>query len=882
MEMNRESKIKTAINFLKESNLFEVDKYDLFKPLMGKVLDDTISKKDIEKFVDSIVPLSEESDRKVEHLERRKRIEKCTEGSIPREDLRVKLIKEIKSVENAGLIEKIEKIKLDPKFNIFYGPNASGKSSFYKAICNTLGYGKEILANKNEDRNSSIPKCCLEVEDRKGETREIEWKNGETKPKLNVKIFDMDISLSLVKDDQDNTFSLAHLKQEYFQLLSEFFDDLEVQLDDRKNIFLSKVDLLHQNLQEKVPFLFEDVEDLKEKNIKDITISEEEKNTLKSLIDEYEELQEVNFDDKIKILSNLNSRIEEILGIFGEKVDEKVEMENEHVWKYISTHEYFEKTNNLIRDYLTYKKILEENQIIQLKNFIPESWLRNNAWRNFIDRSFDFIKSLSENEKRKYLEEKCPYCLQELSEKAKSLIEGYKILQGELKEKISRADEVLNDYLDEISKTIESLEGISEKEKTIDEGIKDFLEPSKKTYDKNFIINLFVELKNAILNKNELKYSEEDIKRIEDFFNYYLSIYNKVSQKKVKYEEKNKNKEENLKKLNAKIEPIKRKNVIVKHKEELLKYVRIHNTLEKIDDILNLSVDAKTYVSRLATEFSKKVFIEEFQEYLDKEYESLNFAKPPKYQLSTRTTYGENKRVYRIGDKRIKEIFSEGEQKQHALADFFAQSEIENYKGVFIFDDPVTSLDECNMEYLSERILRLVQERDNQIILFTHNLVFLNYLLELTGEEKVKHFTRTSTAIFLDPDAKLGTERDLSVKLKEIKARVRLLEDQERRGSQINEYEIRNIYDLLSGYLESFVEVKILKSVISRYRPNIRMKTLNKINWENDVISDIIRLFNKTSRKGTRHSQPIGIQTPTFAELIKDKEDIDNLVSRTK
>jgi hypothetical protein len=58
------------------------------------------------------------------------------------------------------------------------------------------------------------------------------------------------------------------------------------------------------------------------------------------------------------------------------------------------------------------------------------------------------------------------------------------------------------------------------------------------------------------------------------------------------------------------------------------------------------------------------------------------------------------------------------------------------------------------------------------------------------------------------------------------------------------------------------------------------MNSLNKIEWGNNIISDVIHLYSKTSRKGSRHSQPIGIQTPTLAGLLTDKKDIDNLVSK--
>lgn len=877
--MNEEANIKTAIEFIKESKSFKSAKYNLLKPLLEKVLDDTITEEDIKKFVDSVAPLGGKNSDTEENLKEGKQVEGYINNLVQNEgDLRkITSIKEIKYIENVGLIDRIEAIKLDSGINIFYGLNASGKSSLYKAICNVLGYEKGTLANINVDANVNISKCCLEVEDWDGKTCEIEWQNGEAKPKLNVGIFDLDISLSLVKNDQDNTFSLAYLKQEYFQLLSEFLEKLEYQLKGRESNLTSKFDLLKQNLQSKLPFLFEEGKELKEENIKDVEISEEEKNNLKELQKEYEDIEKTNFEDKIRILANIITQIEEILKILGEKV----ETENRFVWEYAFTRDYFEKINNTINEYITYTKTQDNQRTIQLKDYIPENWLKSDTWKRFIESSFDFIRDLSEAKQKEYLEKTCPYCHQILSDRAKKMIESYKILQGETKQKMNDINSKLNGYLDKIKKVLLDLEDFSKREERITEEIKEF--SVEKTYDRDVIMAIFTRLKDALLNKNKLEYSQEDIEKVKAFFEYYLDSHNKVLEKKDEYEGKNRNKEQSIKELEIKIQPLKYKNEIVENKENLLRYIRLFNVLKNTEGTLDIIKDAKTYISRLNTDFSKGVFIKEFQKYLDDEYENLNFSKPVKYQLSTKTTHGENKRVYRIGDRKIREIFSEGEQKQHALADFFAQNEIEDFKGVFIFDDPVTSLDECNMEYLAERIIRLVTERNAQVIIFTHNLVFLNYLLELTGEEKVNHFIRASNnAIFLDPSIKLGFDHDLTVKGKMVNERIASIKQKDKNDVSIDEYEIRNIYDLLSGYLESFVEVKIFKSVISRYRPNIRINSLNKVKWNNDLISEVTHLFNKTSRKGSRHSQPIGIQTPTLDGLLKDKEDIDNLVSKIK
>jgi len=115
---------------------------------MKKVLNDTFTEEDIKKFVDCLIPLDEKNDNKEENLKEIKKVEESIENSAKKEELRrIKSIKEIKCIENVGLIDKIESIKLNSEINFFYGLNASGKSSLYKAICNVLGYKKEILAN---------------------------------------------------------------------------------------------------------------------------------------------------------------------------------------------------------------------------------------------------------------------------------------------------------------------------------------------------------------------------------------------------------------------------------------------------------------------------------------------------------------------------------------------------------------------------------------------------------------------------------------------------------------------------------------------------------------------------------------------------------------
>ena len=75
----------------------------------------------------------------------------------------------------------------------------------------------------------------------------------------------------------------------------------------------------------------------------------------------------------------------------------------------------------------------------------------------------------------------------------------------------------------------------------------------------------------------------------------------------------------------------------------------------------------------------------------------------------------------------------------------------------------------------------------------------------------------------------------------------------------------------MSGYLESFVEVILFKEVVTRYRANIRMHSLDRVKGTDlSIIDDLMNLHNKTSRKCSRHSHPIPTPAPKYNELLID------------
>lgn len=87
------------------------------------------------------------------------------------------------------------------------------------------------------------------------------------------------------------------------------------------------------------------------------------------------------------------------------------------------------------------------------------------------------------------------------------------------------------------------------------------------------------------------------------------------------------------------------------------------------------------------------------------------------------------------GIKSVDDILSEGEQKATALALFLAEIILSDNHSVLVFDDPVNSMDHRIMGSFAKKLLQI----DNQVILFTHNRMFL----ESFGESSNGHFCKT-------------------------------------------------------------------------------------------------------------------------------------------
>ncbi|TXL02953.1 DNA repair protein [Methylococcaceae bacterium CS3] len=203
----------------------------------------------------------------------------------------------------------------------------------------------------------------------------------------------------------------------------------------------------------------------------------------------------------------------------------------------------------------------------------------------------------------------------------------------------------------------------------------------------------------------------------------------------------------------------------------------------------------------------------------------------PQYQI----------RLFAKPDEKVGSILSEGEQTCVALAAFLTELATATHRSTLVFDDPVSSLDHRWRKQVAKRLVEEVENR--QIIVFTHDLVFVNDLIDLANGQNrsigLNTISRGSKGTGIVSDG-------LPWIAKSVKDRIDLLEKSVRAAQKPYEYnqddeyrqQVSNIYNNLRASWERALEDIAFSRVIQRYRDYINTKDLKKVSVLSDTDCD--------------------------------------------
>jgi ABC-type lipoprotein export system ATPase subunit len=152
--------------------------------------------------------------------------------------------------------------------------------------------------------------------------------------------------------------------------------------------------------------------------------------------------------------------------------------------------------------------------------------------------------------------------------------------------------------------------------------------------------------------------------------------------------------------------------------------------------------DLKTKViSDKARELANKAVTAALKSALDAEFKALGVGHI-KTKLNSRVEQGKMRHKLVLDlpvTKKLDEILSEGEQRAIALGSFLAEMHLANHLGGIVFDDPVSSLDHYRRKDVARRLVEEAKIR--QVIILTHDTVFLGELRDVIEQQAVDHLS---------------------------------------------------------------------------------------------------------------------------------------------
>ncbi len=865
-----EKKNIDAINYIRDSIIFTNPRYEWIIPLITKTLDDNLCDSDIDDLVDSFLSKKETKNKQVGLSQPTSQIVADDDED---SDIGIKKIKSIDKISNIGLLDVEDSIELKDGLNVFYGKNGAGKSSIYLGLCKVLGKNKRIYSNIAIENDESCCQVTFKGIDDNYYT--LEWNSADENKESKVMIFDSLISNYIVDQDQENQFKMAHLKMEYFSFLYDLYQKIESKLSLELSSLNIEYDALEEVLAEKVPSVFEDDFDWDEKQIKKFDFLKEDEKKLADLNRQIKVLEKNNPEAVVRNIGNALEETENILSVFGESSEEENEDgEIEYIWEFYYDKLYFGEVNKQIEKYNKVKKAFEKSGKNKISSLISPEWIDDDTWEAFISSSIDFLNSLDEEELEKYTDETCAYCHQPLQTKeAKALMKAYQELHEEHKERLDEEAKELEEMSDLMDECIEAIDGIYAKNIKIEAEFEAIGKKRQISFDFENIKNIFQKYKTAIAKAQKIKIDDADTKAVEDFWDIYEGLSAQFKTAIYKLNKSITNKDDKIKKLKVKTESFQDKKFLYENRDNLLKYLKLRGFKEILNDKISDITPLRQAIGSLKSAFADESTLKEFKKCLKDEYDCFNFSPPEMWSIAPVTRSGVNRRVFSIGDRRLAEIFSEGERKLHALSDFFAQCELDKYKGVFIFDDPVNSLDEGNIEVVANRVMDLIK-KGHQVIVFTHNLVFLNSIID-TQKDSCILIERLDNQILIEKNTKIGDKKELSNRLKEIEKRMKNFQSLDL--GNVSEYELRNVYDLISGYLENYLAIIMLSDIVGRFRSNIRMNSLDKLkDLDKNLLDKMTKLYKQSSLKGSRHGMPTSatVEKPSYPQLVTHVDEL--------
>lgn len=235
-------------------------------------------------------------------------------------------------------------------------------------------------------------------------------------------------------------------------------------------------------------------------------------------------------------------------------------------------------------------------------------------------------------------------------------------------------------------------------------------------------------------------------------------------------------------------------------------------------------------------------------------------------------------------DTKAGDVLSDGEQRCIALAAFLTELATASHRSSLVLDDPVCSLDHRWCRKVAERLVE--EGRSRQVIVFTHDLVFLKMLSEQAEEQRIpivlRHLDRDPVSCGICADSPPAIAMKVHELVGCLRSRLQALR-KTRRERPEGEYQVEasRFYGLLREGWERAVEEVALNDTVARFRRSVETKRLEKVVDLTEADYAVVDAAMSTCSKYiTGHAQARAMDEPVPEpdELERDIQNLDAFV----
>ncbi len=212
----------------------------------------------------------------------------------------------------------------------------------------------------------------------------------------------------------------------------------------------------------------------------------------------------------------------------------------------------------------------------------------------------------------------------------------------------------------------------------------------------------------------------------------------------------------------------------------------------------------------------------------------------------------------------LNDVLSEGEYRIVSIAAFLADVTGRNYPAPFVFDDPISSLDQDYEEAVVRRLCQIASKR--QVIIFTHRLSLLGMVQDYAKGASIEP---TIICIREEPwgtgepgNTPLYAQRPLQALNTLIERLSQAKNIFNKKGYDAYESEAKSLCIEFRILLERMVEYELMSDVVHRYRRAIN--TMGKIGNLAKISKKDCTYFDNLMKKYSKyvHSQPLEVPLP--------------------